>query len=223
MRFDAIAFDLDGTLYPASRLFLLALPRMLRMPLRLAAFDRVRRELRSRAQAAPGTGADRPFRIRQAELFAEELGIALPEAEAFLEENFYRGPEELFARIRPYAGALRALDALKGAGLRLALLSDQPPKRKLELMGLSGRFETLLCSEDTGFLKPAGEPFAALAGGLGLAPGRILYVGNSPRYDLVGAKAAGMASAIVTRRCSLPGADLAFWDWRKLVEFATSQ
>jgi putative hydrolase of the HAD superfamily len=223
MRFDAVAFDLDGTLYPARRLFALAFPRMLRVARELLAFNATRRRLRalgadeSYRRAPPADGE--AFKTLEAEFVGDRLGIPASEARLLIDREFYAGVEELFAEVRPYGGLAAALDGIAGAGLRLALLSDLPPARKLELLGLSGRFEAALCSEDSGFLKPAVEPFAMLASRLGLPPGRILYVGNNPRIDVAGARAAGMASAIVSRR-RVAGAELSFWDWRELAAFA---
>jgi putative hydrolase of the HAD superfamily len=225
MRFDAVAFDLDGTLYPALRLYILAFPGMLRRARRLGAFNTTRRSLRAQgldeAQRACCPAKGEEFRSLEARLVADRLGIAVPEAETFIQRDFYRGVDEMFSRIKPFAGVLPALDALAAGGRRLALLSDLPPLRKLELLGLSGRFEPALCSEDSGFLKPALDPFAMLASCLDLPYERILYVGNSPAIDVAGAKAAGMAAAIVSRR-PVKGADLSFFDWRKLVDFALS-
>jgi putative hydrolase of the HAD superfamily len=57
-----------------------------------------------------------------------------------------------------------------------------------------------------------------------LPPERILYVGNSVAYDIVGAKQAGLRAALV---CSplgklsrkARGADFAFSDYRQLRKF----
>ena len=223
MRFDAVAFDLDGTLYPTHRLYALAWTRMLPRARALMAFSAARMRMRAlgsdpahrRAPSADGVA----FRALQADHVARRLGMGAAEAAAMIDRDFYRGPEGLFSRVRPFSGLVPALDALAASGLRIALLSDLPPLRKLGLMGLAGRFEPALCSEDSGFLKPAVEPFAMLASRMGLPPGRILYVGNNPWIDAAGAKAAGMASAIVTRR-RVADADLSFSDWRELVAFA---
>jgi putative hydrolase of the HAD superfamily len=223
MRFDAVAFDLDGTLYPAYRVYLAALPGMLGNARLLYAFNASRRKMRE-------LGADKEYRrsppkdsasfhAREAAVVAERLGIGAAEAEERMELHFYRNIEALFSGVRLFRGLESALDALAAGGLRLALLSDLPPTRKLELLGLGGRFEAALCSEDSGFLKPAAEPFAMLAARLSLEPSRILYVGNSPSIDVRGAKAAGMSAAIVSRR-RVEGADLSFFDWNKLVDFA---
>jgi putative hydrolase of the HAD superfamily len=171
-----------------------------------------------RTQDLPKDGTE--VRARQAAFVAESLGMSdVGEAASIIGRFFYRDIEELFARVKPFEGLKEALEALARGGLRLALLSDLPPARKLELLGLGGRFEAALCSEDSGALKPARAPFAMLASRLALAPGRILYVGNSPRIDLRGAKAAGMSAAIVSRR-RVRGADLSFFDWEDLVEYA---
>jgi len=227
MRFEAVAFDLDGTLYPDSRLYRCALPYVLSRAKEFSAFGQARRHMRLLGLGLAGEGGEKPkdgseFRLAQAAFVAERL--RLPNGEAaipLVESSFYRGVEELFARVRPYEGVAAALDELARSGLRLALLSDLPPGRKLELMGLAGRFELALCSEASGALKPAREPFAMLAEALGLPPGRILYVGNVAKIDVAGAKEAGMATAIISRKPA-PGADLRFRDWRKLVRFATA-
>jgi putative hydrolase of the HAD superfamily len=223
MRFDAAAFDLDGTLYPALSLYALALPMMLRKARPFLAFSAARGRMRELGcedgpeGPPPRDGAE--FRARQAALVAASLGIGRAEAAALIDRDFYRGVEDFFDRVKSFRGLEAALGELARGGLRLALLSDLPPARKLELLGLTDRFEAALCSEDSGALKPAGRPFAMLAARLGLAPERILYIGNSARIDLRGAKAAGMSAAIVSRR-RVKGADLSFFDWRDLVRFA---
>jgi putative hydrolase of the HAD superfamily len=222
MRFDAAAFDLDGTLYPAARLYALAFPRMLGKARGFMAFNAARRELRTLGddkayrRSPPADG--RAFHARVAEIAAAHLGLGLAETAALIERDFYNGIEELFSKLRPFRGLEAALDRIQAGGLRLAVLSDLPPHRKLELLGMGGRFELALCSEDSGFLKPAREPFEMLASRLGLEPQRILYVGNSPAIDAAGAKAAGMSAAIISRR-HVKGADLSFFDWNRLADF----
>jgi putative hydrolase of the HAD superfamily len=226
MRFDAVAFDLDGTLYPNPALYGRAFPSMLARAGRLSAFNEVRQRLRSMSLEDPAYRASPPagqeaFRALEARMAAERMGMSEARAAAYIERHFYDYVEGLFARIRPYRGVPGALAALAGGGLRLAVLSDLPPKRKLELMGIAGSFEAAFCSSESGFLKPAREPFEMLASALRLSPGRILYVGNNPRVDVAGAKGAGMAAALVARRAS-PQADLTFFDWGRLVAYALS-
>jgi len=222
MRFDAVAFDLDGTLYPNAGLYVHAFPYMIPKARLLAAFNMARRTMRATDTAgglgpAPDDGAS--FRARECAITAARLGWPESKTAAAIDRHFYHGVEELFAKVLPFRGAREALDAISAGGLRLAVLSDLPPERKLELMGLSERFECALCSEGAGALKPARAPFDMLASRLGLPNERILYVGNSPRIDAAGAKAAGMSAAIVSRR-HIRSADLSFYRWQDLVNFA---
>jgi putative hydrolase of the HAD superfamily len=223
MHFDAVAFDLDGTLYPAYRLLALAIPRMLPIARRLRVFNAARKHMRALGSDSGYRGSPpkdgEAFRALQTEFVTRRLGIEAADAAAMIDRDYYRGIDELFARMQVFRGLEAALDALAHSGLRLAILSDLPPQRKLEHLGLDKRFELALCSEDSGFLKPAKEPFAMLASRMELPLDRILYVGNSPRIDVAGAKAAGMSAAIVSR-LPVGGADLSFFDWRKLVDFA---
>jgi putative hydrolase of the HAD superfamily len=79
------------------------------------------------------------------------------------------------------------------------VLSDFPPERKIELLGLGASFDVVLSTEQTGFLKPHGEPFRRFSEALGIPPEEILYVGNSPRLDAAGALAAGLGAALIKR------------------------
>jgi putative hydrolase of the HAD superfamily len=166
--------------------------------------------------------------------------LDLNEAARWADKVMYGELERSFAHVRPYPGVLPALDALAAAGFRLAALSDFPAPRKLEILGLGDRFEVALSSEETGFLKPAPEPFLELARRLGLAPEEIFYVGNSFNLDIVGAKGAGMGAALrgsdsprstlrepyappSTGEARAVKADLVFTEWQDLVDFLLPQ
>jgi putative hydrolase of the HAD superfamily len=110
---------------------------------------------------------------------------------------------------------------MKKSGLKLAVLSDFPLGGKLACLRLAGMWDAELCSEEIGALKPHRLPFLRLAESLDLPPERILYVGNNPKYDIAGAKNAGMKTAL---RCFCPTlrgqkADFAFNDYRSLQDY----
>jgi putative hydrolase of the HAD superfamily len=111
----------------------------------------------------------------------------------------YRNWERFFSGIELFPQVEETLAAFRRAGLRLGVLSDFPPERKLELLGLDGAFDVVLSSEKTGFLKPHPEPFKQFSRAMGLAPEEILYVGNSSRYDAAGAEGVGMKAALIRR------------------------
>lgn len=158
------------------------------------------------------------------------MALILRKESGFIREKserlIYQDWESLFARIRPFPWVRETLAAFRRGGLKLGLLSDFPPARKISFLGLQGLFDAILSTEETGRLKPDGVPFAALARALSLDPGEILYVGNSPRYDIAGAQAAGMRTALIRRsplstgRCfGSGGADFVFKDYRQLQKY----
>ena len=220
----AVAFDLDGTLYPNYSLNLRLLPFLFRHWRLMLAFRRARDIIRREQaeQTAPGLPppSSRPdFYERQARLVADQLKAQKEEIRERLDRLIYRGWEPFFLKIKPFPHVKEFLGELKAAGIKLGLLSDFPPSIKLEYLGLSGFWDTALCTESIGALKPAALPFEELAKALGCAPEQILYVGNSSRYDVVGAKRTGMKAALLnTGFPVITGikADFTFRNYRQL-------
>lgn len=191
MNFAAVAFDLDDTLYPHEQYV-------------LGAYADVAEAARA-AWGVPGgeflarIAADwRRRTSRCTSIFKDALaawGVADPGAEARL-VGVYREHRPALA---PHPGVEEGLGALRGAGLRLGLLSDGQPgvqRRKLAALGLEDSFDAVVVTGDLGrdFYKPAPEGYAALARALGLAPERVVYVGDNPRTDFPGARALGMGT-----------------------------
>jgi len=219
----AVAFDLDGTLYPNYRLNLRLLPFLFRHCRFMLAFGRARNIIRKEQEAL---AVQQPLRIdfyeRQAQLVAEQIKAQKEETREKIDRLIYRGWEHFFLKIKPFPNVKEILGELKAAGLKLGLLSDFPPEAKLEYLGLSGIWDTVLCTESIGALKPAARPFEELAKTLNCQPGQILYVGNSRRYDVEGAKRAGLKAALLN--IGIPvitgiKADFTFRDYRQLRNF----
>jgi putative hydrolase of the HAD superfamily len=214
-----VGFDLDGTLYPNYRFYVRLMPFILREHRLLRAFGKARTILRREAEA----GRERPgvsFYERQAGVMAEILGEEPEKVLKRTEGLIYRGWEPLFKSVRLFPHVRETLRALQSAGLKTGLLSDFPPEGKIEYLGLEGLWDSVLCSELIGRLKPDPQPFLSLADSLGLAPEKILYVGNSVSYDILGAAKMGMRTALRSRLGRRAGrADLVFHDYRQLLKF----
>ena len=108
----------------------------------------------------------------------------------------------LFVRRRrelqdPLPGAAEVLHRLRGAGIRIGLLTNGAAslqREKIETSGLGLFFDAAVVSGEIGTGKPEPEIFHHLLGRLGVSPGETLMVGNSLARDIVGAKRAGLAT-----------------------------
>ncbi|MCL2599983.1 MAG: HAD family hydrolase [Treponema sp.] len=218
-KFSAVAFDLDGTLYPNRRLYVRLMPFAAMNWRLLTAFSKARHIIRREQEEDPATIMP-DFYDYQAGLTAKMLKAPEYATRKKIEALMYRGWEPIFTRVKLFPHVKELLAELRAAGLKLGLLSDFPPKTKLENLGLAGLWDTVLCSEEVGALKPSVHPFRVMADELGCPPERILYVGNSRRYDVAGAQRAGMKAALLSGKAAgNPRADFTFRDYRKLRDF----
>jgi putative hydrolase of the HAD superfamily len=222
---EAVAFDLDGTLYPNRSLYLRLLPFILKHGRLVLSFARARDRIRAE-QEKSGFVPYADFYAYQARIAAGMLGADSCVIQEKIDRLIYRGWEVHFKKIKLFPHAAETLAVLRRAGLRLALLSDFPPEVKLEYLGIDHIWDAVSCSERTGTLKPHSRSFLDMAGALGLSPEKICYVGNSRRYDVRGAKLAGMKAALIggcsraeASRHGLTAPDFVFNDYRQLLDF----
>jgi putative hydrolase of the HAD superfamily len=222
---NAVAFDLDGTLYPNYRLNIRLLPFLCRHGPLLAAFARARSIIRREQKQSPG-GVLPDFYDYQARLAAALLHAPPEQIKEKIDRLIYRGWESHFFKIKLFPHVREVLAEMRTAGFKLGLLSDFPPETKLKNLGFADCWDAVLCSERAGAIKPALQPFAELAQALQCPPEQILYVGNSRPYDVDGARQAGMKTALFTghfsgNRCiaGKTRADFTFSSYRQLRDF----
>lgn len=219
---DAVAFDIDGTLYPNSNFYPRLVPFLFTNGLFLARFGAARRDIREWQNAHPGE-ARIDFFDWQASLFAKHAGCSPDIARSIIDEKIYEGWKPVFARVRPYPGALEAVRAFRDAGLKTGILSDFLPSQKGDVWGMAPLCDAVIGSEETGALKPSPVPFRALSDALGVPCSRILYVGNSVTSDVNGASGVGMKTACIQSPLAsllgrkVPGADISFHSYRQLI------
>jgi HAD superfamily hydrolase (TIGR01509 family) len=103
----------------------------------------------------------------------------------------------LWEVVQPGAG--EALNALRRAGLRLALASNAEPllRSKMSDLGLADRFDHLAISGEVGVEKPDPRFFQGALAVLGVPPDRAVHVGDLYEIDVVGARAAGLEAILV--------------------------
>ena len=101
-----------------------------------------------------------------------------------------------------YDDVLQCLDVLRGAGVRMALLSNALGHGLEEIVAhfaLDEYMDAAVSSADTGAVKPAPRMFSALLGLLRVAPAAAVMVGDSVEDDMGGALACGCGAVLLDR------------------------
>ncbi|WP_203983729.1 HAD family hydrolase [Sphaerisporangium rufum] len=127
------------------------------------------------------------------------LGRPVPGA-AGLDELERRRRTAAESRLRLYPDVPGCLAALREAGLPLALLSnaDGPrQRRRLDVVGLTGLFDAIVISGESGVAKPDPAAFGLVRARLGVD--HVVHVGDDPAADARGALGAGFLPVLVDR------------------------
>lgn len=202
----AVLFDLDGTLYHALPLRAAMALELASLPLArrslaearrewraVAVFRRVREELRQGPR-------DQPLDRLQYTAAAARAGVETGVLEAAVREWIYRRPLKWLRACRR-RGLAELLAGLAERGIPAGVFSDHPVRAKLEALGVASAMEVQVCATDPDVdaFKPDPRGFLHACRALGHPPERVLYVGDRPEVDAVGAARAGMPCAIVAR------------------------
>jgi len=184
--------DLDGTLYaPGPVKFMLAAELIVGGWSAAAVLRRFRAEHEHVRKL--GLEGD-PFAL-QIERTAEALGRSAGDVEEHVRHWMIERPGRWLSAFRRQA-LLAEIDAFRSAGGRTALVSDYPAKRKLEALGASALFDTVVASGEPGGprrLKPHPDGLLRAAAALEVEPSACLVIGDRDDADGEAARAAGMA------------------------------
>ncbi|GAB2744244.1 HAD family hydrolase [Salinifilum aidingensis] len=140
------------------------------------------------------------MRVRRTRAFFAEFGEHIDDAEADRRERVraaaMRRAWRLFGDARP------CLDWLRANGMRLAVVTNAPgqyQRAKIEALGLAGCFDALVISGEIGVRKPDPRIFRGASEALGLAPERIVHIGDRLSTDALGSGRAGMRGVWLNR------------------------
>jgi HAD superfamily hydrolase (TIGR01549 family) len=149
-------------------------------------------------RAVEGTrGPDRERADRYLEIMFRSAGVA-PERMDAVRECLTRLHLEWHLWCSTTADARDALERLRRAGLRLAVVSNSDGRVEAALMaaGLRDYFDVVLDSALVGVEKPDPAIFRAALAALDVAPEEALYVGDLYEVDVLGARAAGVEAVL---------------------------
>lgn len=187
-RFDAVLFDLDGTLLNSK-------------PLIAQSVARAWRKVLSIAEPPPDkiiSLIGLPMSVMVGRLVEEDPGARAVARENSVDEivmlhrEYFLTHETLLA---PFDGCIELLTGLRAHGIRLGIVTSKTrivAGHHLTLFGLDRLVDTAVFMEDTERHKPDSAPFSLAASRLAVAPSSCLGVGDAVA-DLLSARAAGMA------------------------------
>jgi HAD superfamily hydrolase (TIGR01662 family) len=150
----------------------------------------------------PATEAhDRQVQVELNQQLLAQLAVA---AEGDTLHAFADTLESWFSRpgvMHPYPEAVSVLTALRGQGYRLGIISNWSwnLRDRVAQVALDGFFELVWASAYAGCNKPHEGIFHQALAQMDLLPEQALYVGDSYRHDVVGARNVGMDVALVDR------------------------
>ena len=102
------------------------------------------------------------------------------------------------ASLSLYPGVKDTMINLSNFGLKLGILSDAPSREawiRMYILKIHKIFDQVVTFNDTGFYKPAKEPFIKIKELLDVEYHQCLMVGDWPERDIKGAKQLGMKTA----------------------------
>lgn len=180
--FDAVLFDLDGTLADTA-------------PDLIGALNRLRAEL-----GLPGA-AEAPLRQLAGRGAIAMLDVGLPELNeaqrrAFHDRFLALYRERCWEHSRPYDGIEACLERIEAAGRRWGVVTNKLEDLAAPLMvqaGWSERCGCLIAGDSVARPKPAPDPVLEACRRLRVAPSRAVFVGDD-RRDVQAGRAAGTAT-----------------------------
>jgi len=103
-------------------------------------------------------------------------------------------------KLKPFPDVVAALEKLRRAGYKLAILSNGDPDM-LQAAGphIGFPFDHVISVQEAGYFKPHWKTYATAEARIGLDRSSILFVANHA-FDCIGAKAYGMRTAFIDRR-----------------------
>ncbi len=134
-------------------------------------------------------------------LLEDALGTVAPVGRASVLARGYRAAYE--AAWRPVPGATTLLEAVRAAGLGIAVVTNNvvaEQEQKLRQCGLDPLIDALVTSEGVGVAKPDTRIFEAALHRLGVDAAQAVMVGDAWGTDIVGALASGIRPIWYNRR-----------------------
>jgi HAD superfamily hydrolase (TIGR01549 family) len=195
-KFQAVIFDVDGTLYDQRRLRRAVVRRFAAVysikwfaGLRAA---RVLRAYRSAHEELRGCAYSEEMHL---DLTAKKSGAPEPEIRELVARWMEAEPLDLLASC-VYPGVAKLLQKLAERGIPCGIFSDYPAIDKLKAMKLSQFFTAVSCAAEVGWLKPNPRGLLSVLQSMEVKPDVAIYIGDR-QIDSAAAIQAGMKAVLI--------------------------
>lgn len=188
MEFDAVAFDIDGTLYSFDSIKRPYLFRTWYRVRSLRTFLRARQAMRLENFQSP-----EEMLAFQDEWVASRLNITREKARQRFERLMILDLAKSLSPKNQRFGLTDFLDQLVAANKKILLISDLPLGGKIDALALANYpWHAKIAADDVGVLKPGRAIFEAALDEAGCEPAKTIYVGDREDTDGQGAIGMGM-------------------------------
>jgi putative hydrolase of the HAD superfamily len=185
---EAVVFDLDGTLLDRRRSFECFVRKQWER------FADVLQNVDQEQYVRALIDRDRDGYAPRKELFSgivAQFQLSSGLADTLLHDYRAGFPNACFL----FSDAIETLSSLRASGRKLGLITNgsvRMQSRKLECLGLSPMFDTILISDAERISKPDSRIFHRALERLDADPEAAVFVGDHPEVDVAGARRAGM-------------------------------
>jgi len=137
----------------------------------------------------------------------ERAGLSLPDGLLYEIVDAEQMCWDRIVKVDP--DALQVLSLMRARGVKLGICSNAPfppemMRRQVASNGIGELMDGIVFSSMVGRRKPAPEIYHAALDAIGIAPERVLFVGNRPREDYEGPRSLGMQAVLYTAHNSEP-------------------
>jgi len=137
----------------------------------------------------------------------ERAGLSLPDGLLYEIVDAEQMCWDRIVKVDP--DALQVLSLMRARGVKLGICSNAPfppemMRRQVASNGIGELMDGIVFSSTVGRRKPAPEIYHAALDAIGIAPERVLFVGNRPREDYEGPRSLGMQAVLYTAHNSEP-------------------
>ena len=166
--------------------------------------ERVENKLRSEANRFREKTLIEIKAIDRIAALLNRFGIPASSDEALAVESSRLVYRPLVEDMMLFQDSLNFLRTLRKEGYKLALVSnaasDLAIREALDRLGIARFFDAIIISSQVGLRKPSSVVFMKALKALHVKPRKAVFIGDSVKYDIVGAKKLSMKTILLSRR-----------------------